>query len=78
MLTVSKKYRNNKETWQPVWNAQMLVNFLQAFQGEVGGGWAGGQSHTCSAGSAKWRCVQELQVTFQKVDMEAGKLGVDL
>lgn len=31
MLSISKKYRNNEETQQPAWNAQVL-NFLQAFQ----------------------------------------------
>lgn len=56
MLTVSKKYRNNKETQQPARNAQMLVNFLPTFQREVGGeGWGGGQLHTCSPGSANQR-----------------------
>lgn len=46
MLTVSKKCNNKKETWQPEGNAQILTNFLQAFQGKVGvRGWGGGDDH---------------------------------
>lgn len=29
VLTVSKKYKNNKGAWQLAWNAKMLASFLR-------------------------------------------------
>ena len=50
----------------------MLVNFLQAFQREVGGGGPGWRpaSHLLSW-LYKLEVAQELQVTFQRVGTEA-------
>lgn len=79
MLTVSKKCKHNKGTWQPDRNAMMLANFLQAFPGGGGCrklGWRG-WSHACSPGSGDWRYDQELCITFQVVGVEAVEVMVD-
>lgn len=70
MLTVSKKYRNNKETQQPAWNAQIFVNFLQTFQRS---GWRR-LGWRPAAHLLSWLCTpqvaQQLQVTSQRIDLK--------
>lgn len=45
-LTVSKKCRNHKRTWQPEGNAMVAASFPHAFPGRVGvGSWGGGAGH---------------------------------